>query len=270
MARGEESLGELRYFKATIEYDGTDFCGYQWQHGKRTVQSAFEKALLKRTGQEVRIEGAGRTDSGVHGLGQVVSFACETRIPVESMALALNSALPRDLTVKKVEEVPPTFHARFSASSRIYIYLIFNRRTPSALWHRYSAFCPVPLDVSAMQETANLLLGERDFAAFANQLDDEKTTMRDVMSCRVRRHHDFVIARVEANAFLRGMVRNIVGTLMEAGEGKRSPHSIPEVLASRDRKLAGPSAPPQGLYLLRVRYGERKQYPRRKERDTER
>lgn len=260
----------MRYFKATIEYDGTDFCGYQWQHGLRTVQGVLEKAIEVRTEQVVRIEGAGRTDSGVHSLGQVIGFNCETRIPGESMVLALNSVLPGDVVVKKVEEVSSTFRARFSASSRSYAYLIFNRQTPSALWSRYSAFCPVPLDVAAMQKAANLLLGEQDFAAFANDLDREKVTMRDVMSCRVRRQHDFVIVRVEANAFLRGMVRNIVGTLMEVGVGKRTLDSIPKVLASCDRRLAGPTAPPQGLCLLKVCYGERKNYAHWKERDTER
>ncbi len=259
----------MRHFKAIVEYDGTDFCGFQWQPGHRTVQSVLEKALEERTESPVSIQGAGRTDSGVHGLGQVISFSADTRIPDQNMALAINSALPRDVVVRTVEEVSPTFHARFSASSRAYIYTILNRRTPSALWDRYSCFCPLALDVPAMQEAANLLLGEQDFAAFTNELNRDKVTMRDLMSCRIRRRHDFILVRVEANAFLRGMVRNIVGTLMEVGLGKRELASLPEVIASRDRKLAGPTAPPQGLCLLNVCYGERKQYASQKERDTE-
>lgn len=256
----------MRTFKATVEYDGTDFCGFQWQKGQRSVQEVLEKAIATRTGETLRVAGAGRTDAGVHGLGQVVSFSSETRIPVESMALALNSALPRDLTVRRVEEVSPDFHARFSASSRIYGYLIFNRRTPSALWQRYTAFCPVSLDIEAMQKASQLLLGEQDFAAFANSLQPTEPTKREMMCCRVRHFREFVLVRVEANAFLRGMVRNIVGTLMEVGEGKREISTIPELLASRDRRLAGPSAPPQGLCLLQVRYGERKSYARPEER----
>ncbi len=256
----------MRTFKAIVEYDGTDFCGFQWQKGYRSVQEVLEKAIATRTGENVRIAGAGRTDAGVHGLGQVVSFSSETRIPIESMALAFNSVLPRDLTVRRVEEVSPDFHARFSASSRIYGYLIFNRRTPSALWRRYTAFCPAVLNIEAMQEASQMLLGEQDFAAFANDLKPLEPTQRDVMCCRVRQFREFVLVRVEANAFLRGMVRNIVGTLLEVGEGKRDISTLPEVIASRDRRLAGPSAPAQGLCLLQVRYGERKSYARPEER----
>lgn len=253
----------MRTFKATVEYDGTAFAGFQWQRGARTVQGALEDAILKRTGETLRITGAGRTDAGVHALGQVISFASETRIPIERMALALNSALPSDLTVCRVEEVPETFNARFSASSRVYGYLILNRRMPSALLRRYSAFCPETLDAPAMQAAAKRLLGEQDFAAFTNELEPGRTTWRDLRRCQVRRRRDLVLVRIEANAFLRGMCRAIVGTLMDIGAGKRAPDEIATILESRDRRLAGPSAPPQGLCLLRVRYGRRKVYVRR-------
>jgi tRNA pseudouridine38-40 synthase len=248
----------MRYFKATVEYDGTDFAGFQWQRGARSVQEALETAIAKRAGQAVRVAGAGRTDAGVHALGQVVSFGVETSIPLDRMALALNSALPADVSVRKVEEVSETFHARFSASSRLYTYLIQNRRTPSALWRRYSAFCPEPLNVEAMQAAADLLLGEQDFAAFARELQPGEPTMREVIRCQVDRYRAFVLLRVEANAFLRGMVRALTGTLLEVGTGKRALETLPELLASRDRRLAGPSAPPQGLCLVKVRYGQRK------------
>ncbi|HLK61746.1 MAG TPA: tRNA pseudouridine(38-40) synthase TruA [Chthonomonadaceae bacterium] len=252
----------MRYFKATLEYDGTDFAGFQWQHGTRTVQGVLEAAITVRTGQAVRLTGAGRTDAGVHALGQVISFGIETRIPLDRMALALNSALPPDVTIWRVEEVTEAFSARFSASSRVYAYLILNRSLPSALWRRYSAFCSEPLDVEAMQEGARQLLGEQDFAAFTNELQADEPTFRDVMRCQVRRIRNFVLVRIEANAFLRGMVRTIVGTLLEVGQGRRAPGDIPALLATRDRKMAGPSAPAQGLCLLRVHYGERKQYGR--------
>lgn len=251
-------------FKATVEYDGTDFAGFQWQHETRTVQGALEAALAQRTGQAVRLAGAGRTDAGVHALGQIISFQAETRIPVERMALALNSALPPDVSVRKVEAVTDTFHARFSASSRLYAYLILNRQTPSALLRRYSAFCPFLLDAEAMQAGAGALLGEQDFAAFANELEPGQPTFREVTRCQVGRYRNLVIVRIEANAFLRGMVRAIVGTLMEVGTGKRDPASIAAILNSRDRKQAGPSAPPQGLCLLKVRYGARKITPRQR------
>ena len=253
----------MRYFKAIVEYDGTDFSGFQRQQGARTVQETLETAIEKRTEQAVTLACAGRTDAGVHGWGQVISFQAETKIPIESMAYALNSALPRDVTVRKAEEAEPSFHARFSASSRIYGYLILNRDTPSALWRRYSAFHPAPLEIEAMQRAGSLILGERDFASFTKERKPDHTTMREMLSCRVRRYHDFVIVRVEANAFLRGMVRNLVGTLLEVGTGKRSPESIVEILEAQDRRMAGPMAPPQGLCLLKVRYGERKDYTRR-------
>ena len=249
-------------YKAIIEYDGTNFAGFQWQHGTRTVQSVLEAAIEKRTGAFVRIAGAGRTDAGVHGLGQVVSFQAETTIPTERMALALNSALPPDLTVRTVEEADESFHARFSASSRVYLYLILNRRTPSALWRRYSAFQCHPLDSGAMRDAAQRLIGERDFSAFANELKPGESTTRDLMRCDIARRGDFILTRIEANAFLRGMVRNTVGTLIEIGVGKRSPKEIDAILGSRDRRLAGPSAPAAGLCLIRVRYGARRHNPR--------
>jgi tRNA pseudouridine38-40 synthase len=252
----------MRYFKATVEYDGTDFAGFQWQHETRTVQGVLEAAIALRTGQNVRLTGAGRTDAGVHALGQVVSFGAETRIPTERMAIALNSVLPSDLSVRRVEEASETFSARFSASSRLYAYLILNRAAPSALWRRYSAFCPSPLDVEAMQSGANLLQGEQDFAAFTKEWDPGRTTLREVLRCQVRRYHQFVLVRIEANAFVRGMVRAIVGTLIEVGTGKRHWQEVGALLESRDRKRVGPSAPPQGLCLLKVNYGVRKVYTR--------
>ena len=255
----------MRFFKATIEYDGTDFAGFQWQTGQRTVQETLEKALRKRTEQNVRITGAGRTDSGVHALGQVVSFACETRIPTAQMALALNGALPPDLSVREVQETDETFSARFSASSRVYAYFILNRPMPSALFRRYSAFCPIPLDTVAMHSAAQSLLGERNFAAFANDLRDDQVTEREMLRFTVGKSRPFVIVRVEANAFLRGMVRNLVGTLIEVGLGKRSPDSLSAVLESCDRRQAGPTAPPQGLCLMKARYGVRKEYSRPRE-----
>jgi tRNA pseudouridine38-40 synthase len=254
-------------FKATIEYDGTDFAGFQWQRGERTVQSVLEEAIALRTGLAARLTGAGRTDAGVHALGQVVSFQAETRIPMERLALALNSALASDVSVRCVEAVGPEFNARFSASSRLYVYLTLNRRTPSALLRRYSAFCPHPLDVAAMQAGARHLLGEQDFAAFANELQPGQVTWRDVMRCQVGRYRGLILVRIEANAFLRGMVRNIVGTLMEVGSGKRAPQDMRALLDSRDRKRAGPAAPPQGLCLLKVLYGARKEYSRSKTND---
>lgn len=227
------------------------------------MQTCLEDAIAGRTAQTVRITGAGRTDAGVHGLGQVISFGCETRIPADRMAIALNSVLPPDVGVRRVDEVDEQFNARFSASSRLYAYLILNRPLRSPLLRRYSARCEKQLDIEAMQHACAGMLGERNFGAFANELDAAQPTWREVTRFQVGRYHAFVVVRIEANAFLRGMVRTLVGTLLDVGVGKRTPEAMQGLLETPDRRLAGPSAPPQGLCLLKVRYGERKQYPRR-------
>ena len=253
----------MRNFKAVVEYEGTDFRGFQWQHRARTVQGELETAIARRTGQTARVTGAGRTDAGVHALGQVISFAVDTRIPIDRMALALNSALPQDISVRTVEEVDAGFSARFMASARSYAYLILSGRPPSAIWRRYTGYAPRPLDVDAMRKAASMLIGEQDFAAFTNALQPGEPTFRDVKYCRVVAWRSMILVRIEANAFLRGMVRNIVGTLMEIGGGAYPPDHLRVIQASRDRQKAGPSAPPQGLCLVKVRYGERKVYARR-------
>jgi tRNA pseudouridine38-40 synthase len=253
----------MRYFKAIVEYDGTDFRGFQWQHESRTIQGELERAIAERTGMQTRVTGAGRTDAGVHALGQVISFGAETRIPIDRLARALNSSLPKDVAVKTVEEVDGEFNARFKASARQYAYLILNRKTPSPIWRRYAAFTPEPLDLSAMREAASLLIGEQDFAAFTNELQPDEPTYRDVRVCRISAWNGLILVRIEANAFLRGMVRNIVGTLIQIGSGIYLPDQVRIIQASRSRKMAGPSAPPQGLCLVKVRFGERKTYARR-------
>ncbi len=250
----------MRSFKAIVEYDGTDFAGFQWQHNLRTVQGELETALAMRFEHPVKLVGAGRTDSGVHAIGQVISFNSDTSIPVDKLPIALSCTLPRDIAVTRVEETRPDFSARFSASSRVYVYLIHNRRIPSAVWRRFSTHQSEPLDVSLMQTAANELIGEHDFASFGNELDPVYTTMREVTHCNLRRTGEFVFIRIEANAFLRGMVRTIVGTLIDIGRGRREPEEIRRILDARDRRKAGPTAPPEGLCLVKVRYGQRKVY----------
>jgi len=244
----------MRFFKVTLEYDGTSFAGFQFQIGQRSVQLDVETAIAKLTGQDVRVNGAGRTDSGVHALGQVISFGCETRIPLERMGFALNSALPSDISATAVEEVDERFHARFSAKSRAYVYVILNRPLPSAIYRRYTMHCPEDLDVEAMRAGAAFLLGTQDFRAWANDTAEVATTTRHIIRCTVRPVKQFVLVQVEASAFLRGMVRNITGTLIQVGTGRRKPEAIAEITESRSRNCAGPSAPARGLCLVRVRY----------------
>ncbi len=246
-------------YRAVVEYDGADYSGFQWQHNTRTIQGELERALQTRMGQPLRIAGAGRTDAGVHALGQVISFRCCSRIPLENMVHALNSALPHDMAIRSVQQAPEGFHARFSASSRVYVYLILNSAVRSALLRRYSTLAVKTLDVSAMQDAALHLLGERNFASFANELEPGQTPWREMMRLNVRAFGPLILVRIEANAFLKGMVRCIAGTLMEVGNGKRTPASIQDVLNAEDRRLAGPTAPAQGLCLVKVRYGERRQ-----------
>lgn len=244
----------MRCFKVEVEYDGTDLAGFQYQVGQRSVQGELEATIERLTGQAMRVNGAGRTDAGVHALGQVVSFRCETRIPTERLPAALNSVLPRDVSAGAATEVDERFHARFSAKSRAYVYAILNRPYPSAVLRRYAYHYPWALDVAAMQRGARLLLGTQDFAAWANSTDETNSTTRCVLRCAVRRQGALVLVSVEANAFLRGMVRNIAGTLLEVGAGKRTPEELAAITASRDRRNAGPSAPAHGLCLVRVRY----------------
>ncbi len=244
----------MRCFKATIEYDGTDFFGFQYQVGQRSVQGDIEAALGKLTGSDVRVHGAGRTDTGVHALGQVIGFRAETRIPIDRMPTAMNSVMASDVRVVGAEEVDETFHARFSARSRSYVYLLLSRAHPSAVFGRYCWHVPGALDLEAMGQAARLLEGTHDFRAWANETSEVDSTVREMKRCSVRRVRGFVLVRVEANAFLRGMVRNIVGTLVQVGQGKRPPSEFDEITASLRRETAGPSAPARGLCLLRVQY----------------
>ncbi|MEP6756039.1 MAG: tRNA pseudouridine(38-40) synthase TruA [Chthonomonadales bacterium] len=244
----------MRCFKATLEYDGTDFAGFQLQTNLRTVQGACEEAIEKLVGVPIRVHGAGRTDAGVHALGQVIGFRAETNISLAQMPVAMNSQLPRDLSIKSVEEVDERFHARFSAKSRAYVYIVLRQPVRSALFRRYTYWCSNDLNVDDMRFAADSLIGSKDFTSFANSLSETATAIRNMKFIRVREHGPFLIFSVEANAFLRGMVRNLVGTLLEVGKGRLSPEEMHRIIDAKDRQSAGPSAPPEGLTLVRVRY----------------
>jgi tRNA pseudouridine38-40 synthase len=244
--------------KLTVEYDGTDFGGYQTQgQGERTVQSVLERAVSTLVPREqITLHGAGRTDVGVHALGQVVSFETESALPTERWAIALNSLLPRDIAIARVEEAAPDFHARFSARRRTYGYLIWTRRTRSAIWGRYSLHCRRPLDVGLMRQAAAPLVGAHDFASFARAGGNPgRTTTRDLYKLSVRSMRNGLLVTVTANGFLRSMVRNLVGSLVTVGAGDLPPEALEEILALRDRaRNPIPPAVPQGLCLLRVDY----------------
>lgn len=254
-----------RTLKLTVEYDGTDFRGYQTQgQGERTVQGVLIAALKPLLPEEaVTLAGAGRTDTGVHALGQVVSFTTESRLPLERWAIALNSRLPPDVSVARAEEVPAGFHARFSARARTYQYLLWTRRSRSALWGRYSLHVRRPLDVPAMRTAARLLIGTHDFAAYARSGGDPgPTTVRNLYRLSIRRKSQGLIGvTVQANGFLRSMVRNLVGVLLAVGHGDLPPEAAARILDTRDR-TQNPCAPaaPYGLCLWRVEYETENNY----------
>ena len=247
-----------RSLKLTIEYDGTDFRGYQFQgHGERTVQSELVPAIEKVVGHRVKLNAAGRTDTGVHALGQVVSFKTTGIVPIERVVIALNSVLPFDLAVTGAEEVDDRFHARFSAKSRTYGYLLWTNRARSAIWGRYSLHVRRSLDLEAMRAASECLIGSHDFVAFAKVGGNPgPTTVRRLDRLSIRRlAGGRILFVVTANAFLRSMVRNIVGVLIEVGIGDMKPEAVRDILENRDRvaNLWAPAAP-HGLCLLKVEY----------------
>lgn len=241
--------------KVVMEYDGTDFCGFQKQPSVRTVQGELEQALGGLFRQPVpKVVAAGRTDAGVHATGQVVSFEARGAFPTDRICPALNSFLPADVRAKSAEEVPASFHARYSAKARTYVYVTLNRAAPSALLARYAWHVSSPLDVGAMRAGAGELIGTQDFASFGMPERSGGSTVRQVFDLEVWQRKDAVFFKIRANAFLRGMARAVVGTLVEVGQGRRRPEEIARILSACDRQAAGVSAPPRGLYLTRVEY----------------
>lgn len=239
-----------------LEYDGSAFAGWQWQPGKRTLQAALEEALSFVAAEPVRVVCAGRTDAGVHALEQVAHFDTEVARKPYSWLMGTNTALPEDLRVLWVREVPEDFHARTSAIARFYRYVILNRPMRSALQRRQVTWHYAPLDAGAMAAAAEQLLGEHDFSSFRAQDCQSRSPNRYMHFIHVRREGDRVVIDLCANAFLHHMVRNIAGVLMEVGAGKRPPEWAGEVLRARDRKAAAVTAPAEGLYLAGICYPE--------------
>ncbi|MEI7555447.1 tRNA pseudouridine(38-40) synthase TruA [Candidatus Chlorohelix sp.] len=257
----------MRNIKLVLEYDGTNFAGSQLQANGRTVQGELERAIAELTGLSsgvyCRVQLAGRTDSGVHAEGQVANFKTNSNHSTETFWRGLNALLSADLAVVIVEEVGEEFHARFSATEREYRYEILNRRSRSPISRRYVHWVKTPLDVNSMVEAGKILVGSHDFASFAGagigvpdiESEGKPSTIRELRRLEWRRGKGSLIEFwVAANAFLPHMVRNIVGTLLEVGAGKISLHEFEEIFAACDRRRAGPTAPPCGLYLVSVKY----------------
>jgi tRNA pseudouridine38-40 synthase len=250
----------MRNIKLVLEYDGTNYHGWQSQSGsgKPTIQDALEQALVSLTHEETKTFGSGRTDAKVHAFGQVVNFQTRSSIPAEAWAPALNHFLPNDIRVLTSEETHEAFHARHSASGKIYTYRILNRRAPTSLYRNHCWHVNLPLNLRSMRKAASSFLGVHDFSAFRGSGCSAKNPVRNMRSLVVRKNRDFVELWFEADAFLQYMVRNITGTLVEVGLGRFRPDDVERMLLSKDRSEAGRTAPPQGLYLVRVLYDSSK------------
>lgn len=260
--------GHKRNLLVTIEYDGTNYYGWQTQKTKhRTIQVALEKTLRKILSEEISIVASGRTDAGVHALSQTASFFTSSRMELGRLYLGLNALLPQGIIVSSIEEVENDFNALASARSKVYRYLILNRRHPSALLKDRVCFCHFNLDLARMRKEARALIGRHDFKAFCASASGAKTTTRTIKSITIKRlgydplflrkpaqERSLIAIDIEADGFLYNMVRNIVGSLIEVGRGRFGPGSIKEILDSRNRRRAGPTAPARGLYLVGVKY----------------
>ena len=248
-------MNPLRNIRLLLEYDGTGYHGWQRQLDAATIQGVLEAAVARLTQTRVAIIGSGRTDAGVHARGQVANFRTESVIPLQAFHQGLNSLLPKDIVVLAATEAEPSFHARKSARAKSYEYRILNRPDRSPLHHHYAWWIAPSLNLVAMAGAAAVLPGEHDFTAFRASGSDNINPVRRVLAAEWRNAPGgWLSFTITATGFLRGMVRSLVGTLVEVGRGKAPPTKLAELLASGARHLAGPTAPPQGLYLVEVFY----------------
>lgn len=244
----------MRNIKLILQYDGTNYRGWQVQLGLPTVQGVIEDKLYEILKERVKIIGAGRTDSGVHALGQVANFKIEAHIAAQAILRGLNSLLPRDIIIVDASEVDLAFHARYSAKSKLYKYLITTAPYPSPFHRNYALHCGRPLDLSAMKLACGYLIGEHDFSSFRAADLKQGDPRRNLYRLEPIDKEGFIEIYIEASGFLKHMARNLVGTLLEVGLGRREPSWVRDVLESKDRRAAGRAAPQHGLYLVSVIY----------------
>lgn len=237
-----------------IEYDGSNYCGWQVQTNGATIQQKIEEAIENLTGEKLRINGAGRTDAGVHAFGQTATFQTATSIPPTAISKSLNPRLPDDISIISSKEVPSDFHARFSAKGKIYRYVIFNRQQRSPFQDKKSFRYGKSIDIEAMQSAANHFIGTKDFRAFMAAGSSVIDTTRTIYRLEVRNEGQMIFIETEGNGFLYNMVRIIAGTLLECGEGKINPEAVSSIIDSLDRENAGRTLPGYGLYLVKVIY----------------
>ncbi len=260
----------MRNLKLTVAYDGTNFAGWQVQPDKLTVQEVIEQAIFDVTGERLRVLAAGRTDAGVHAIGQVVNFRSHCKIPPEGLRLGLQSKLGPEVTIREIKEVPLEFHATFSAVRKRYCYLIHNSLISSPFLRRYSHWVRNDLNIDAMNAAATHLLGTHDFRSFETQWPNKATSIRTVLECQLFRTNEwqwselpepssqtdapYVVLSIQADGFIYNMVRTIMGTLLKVGIGKWTEADVKRIIEAQDRNIAGPTAPAHGLYLFQVDY----------------
>lgn len=244
----------MRNIKLIIEYDGSNYSGWQRQDNALTVQEVVEKALFRLTGNKIDTIGSSRTDAGVHARGQVANFLTDSTIPPEKFASAINSKLPRDVSIISSEEVDIDFHSRYSSKGKKYSYTIINRSAPPAYMKNFYAYYPYKLNFENMKKAAECLIGTHDFAAFKSEGGSVKTSVRTIWNIDLRKDKDMILLEIEGDGFLYNMVRIIVGTLVEIGRGRKSPEMMPIILESKTRKMSGQTAPASGLCLEKIYY----------------
>ena len=242
-------------FKITIEYDGSAYHGWQRQAEDRTIQGEIENALMTMTGDRFTVTGSGRTDAGVHALNQTANFRCATSLTPEVFLKGLNSLLPEDIVITSCKVVPEKFHARYDVKSKVYHYRILNRLLPAAISRQYAWHIRKKLDLEAMKEAICCILGSHDFKAFEGSGSPRASSIRSIINADfVITDNDYIVLRIEGDGFLKFMVRNIVGTLVDVGLDKITPDDFKQILVSKDRNLAGITAPAHGLFLMEVKY----------------
>jgi tRNA pseudouridine38-40 synthase len=253
----------VRNIKLTLQYDGTDFCGLELQPGKRSIRGEIEKALSKLFKAKVKVISSSRTDSGVHALQNVVNFKFKNSIPVSRIPSAMNSILPEDIRILKAEAKAKDFNSRYAAKSKEYEYLIYNGKILSPAHRKFVWHVKPKLDLTAMRKAAKILVGKYDFSSFCASRSDDKDFVKKIYKLSIHKRKisiwggeklEVISFQIKGNGFLYKMVRNMVGTLVEVGLGKRSVSDIRKILSAKNRKLAGRTAPAQGLCLLKVNY----------------
>ena len=246
----------MRNIKLTIEYDGKDFNGWQKQPNKLNIQGEIERAIQEITKEEkIELNASGRTDAGVHALGQVANFKTNSKMPVEKFPIAINTKVKKSIVIKNAEEVPERFHSRYNCKQKTYRYIINNSEYGSAIYRNQEYHVPIKLDVEEMKKAVKFFEGEHDFKGFKASGTSSKNSVRKIFKTKVELHGDSrIYIELTGSGFLYNMVRIISGTLVDVGLGKIKAEDIPEIILSGDRQMAGKTLPPQGLYLLKVEY----------------